>query len=145
MALTIAYPTHPNQVMTEFQLGPWKARMVKLTFDASYLTTGEVLTAANLGWTNLIGAIPLTGVANADGTLSAPCVVRSNTAQTSLTFQAQESAAVTTHTHTENTAGAYTQNATTAAGGAIAAGRLAEVASTTDLSAYHGTFFVLGN
>lgn len=39
---------------------------------------------------------------------------------------------VGTHTHTENTAATYTQNATTAASTAAA---LAEVADTTDLSA----------
>ena len=39
---------------------------------------------------------------------------------------------VGTHTHTENTAGAYTQNATTAANTAAV---LAEAANTTDLSA----------
>lgn len=144
MALTIAYPTHPNQTITEFPFGPWKARLVKLTFDSSYLTTGEVLNATDLGWNTLIGAMPLTNVGNADGTLSVGTVVRANTAQTALTFQAQESAAVATHTHTENTAAAYTQNATTAAGGAISAARLAEVGSTTDLSAYHGNFLVLG-
>lgn len=119
MALTITYPTHPNQTITEFPFGPWKCRVVKLTFDSSYLTTGEVLAATDLGWNTVIGALPLTGVGNADGTLSVGTVVRANTAQTSLTFQAQETGAATDAS-------------------------FKEVTSTGDLSAYHGTFLVLG-
>lgn len=120
MALTITYPSHPNQTISEFPLGPWKCRIVKLTFDSSYLTTGEVLNATDLGWNTLFGAIPLTGVGNADGTLSVGTVVRANTAQTALTFQAQE--------------GGSTANDNP----------FKEFTSTGDLSAYHGTFLVLG-
>jgi hypothetical protein len=121
MPLTVTYPAHPNQTITEFTLGPWKARMVRLQFDSSYLTTGEVLAASTLGWSNVYGAIPLTNVGNADGTLSLGCVVRSNAAQTSLTFQAQEG------------------------GGTANDNPFKEVTSTQDVSAYHGTFFVLGS
>lgn len=122
MALTLANVSHPNQMMSEFNLGPWKARVVRITFDSSYLTTGEVLAASALGWSNVIGAMPLTGVSNvsASGTAAVPVVVRPNAAQTSLTFQAYETAAAVDTV-------------------------LKEVTSAQDLSTFVGDFIVLGS
>lgn len=117
MALTVTNVPNPNARMTELPFGGFKARIVKLTFDSSYLTTGEVLTAAMLGWNELHGAIPITGVGNADGTLSFTTVVRKS--GTALTFQLQETAGTVDTPHKELT-------------------------STADASAYHGNFLVFG-
>lgn len=146
MALTIAQVSTPNAEMHEGQLMGLRARILDITFDSSYLTTGEVLTAASLGWTYLFGAVTLADPSVSNGTASVGCVVKKNTSGSQLTFQAQGNAASAAHTHTENTAAAYTQNAVTAAGGAVAAGTLrnAEMASTQDLSTFTGRFVVLG-
>lgn len=119
MALTIADVTHPNSQSTEFPLGPFKAVVKTITFDSSYLTTGEVLTAADLGWNQVHGAIAISGVGNADGTLSLTTVVKPNTARTQLAFQAQETAGTVDTPHKE-------------------------VSSTQNISAYSGTFLIFG-
>lgn len=60
MAFTITQIANPNSKMTEFPLGPWKVRVMDLTFDNSYdNTNGEVLTAASLGWNTIEGAMVL--------------------------------------------------------------------------------------
>jgi hypothetical protein len=93
MGLGIAQVAHPGAKITEFPLGPWKARLVDLTLDSAYLPTGEVLTATARGWKALIGAIEITPFSNAAGTLSVAGRVKPTTAQTSLTFQAYTAAA----------------------------------------------------
>lgn len=97
MALTIANVTHPNQIMTEFDFGPWRARMIDVTFDSSYLTTGEVLTAANLGWQQIHGALVIQHATNrgSSSTAMTPVVVIPNTTRTQVTIQAYETAAAT--------------------------------------------------
>lgn len=119
MALTIADVTHPNSQSTAFPFGPFKAVVKTITFDSSYLTTGEVLNASDLGWNQVHGAIAISGVGNADGTLSLGTVVRANTAKTALAFQAQETAGTVDTPHKELT-------------------------SATDISAYYGTFLIFG-
>ena len=120
MGLTVAQVSNPMGSLTEFPIGPFKGRIVNITFDNQYLTTGEVLTAASLGWNVLFGAIQITGgAALANGTLSVDCIVRSNAAQTQLTFQAQETAG-TVDTPQK------------------------EVTSNQDLSLYSGRWLVLG-
>ncbi len=119
MALTVAQVAHPNSQISETEFLGYKARLVTITFDASYLTTGEVLTAADLGWNGLIGAIAVSGVGNAAGTLSVTTVVRPNAAQSQLTFQAQETAGTVDTPHKE-------------------------VTSAADLTGYAGTFIVIG-
>lgn len=120
MALTVANVTTPNAEMHEGQMIGLKARVLDITFDSSYLTGGEVLTAASLGWVYTFGAIPLTNPTNSTGTVMAPPVVKKNTAGTQLTFQLAEGAA----TANDNP--------------------LKEVTSAQDMSAYTGRFIVLG-
>lgn len=119
MALTITQVAHPNSQITEGDLLGFKARLVTITFDSSYLTTGEVLTASSMGWIGVIGAIEVSGVGNTTGALSVTTVVRPNSSLSQLTFQAQETAATVDTSHKE-------------------------VTSAADLSTYSGTFIVLG-
>lgn len=119
MALTIAEVSNPNSGQSVTEFFGLKAKMIDITFDNSYLTTGEVLTAAALGWDSVQGAITVWDPALADGTLSVSTVVKPNTARTQLTFQAQETAA------TVDTS-------------------FKEVTSTADLSLYTGRFIILG-
>lgn len=105
MPLTIANVTHPNQSISEFQLGPWKARLIDVTFDSSYLTTGEVLTAAQLGWVQIHGAIVVELGSNrgSTGTLALDVNVRANAARTQVTVQAYETAGTVDTPHKEVT------------------------------------------
>lgn len=118
MALTVANVSTPNSEMHEGEFAGLKARIVDITFDSSYVTTGEVLTATSLGWTYVFGAIALTHPANAAGTLGLPTVVKKNTAGSQLTFQPLESAGD--------------------------GDPMDEAGSTNDLSAFTGRFVVLG-
>lgn len=118
MALTIANVTTPNGEVHEGSLMGLRARIVDITFDSSYLTGGEVLTTAMLGWDYLFGAVALTHPANSAGTLGLPTVVKANSTGTQLTFQPLESAA--------------------------SGDPMGQATSTQDLSAYTGRFIVLG-
>lgn len=118
MALTVTEVVHPNSSTTDIYIPPFRGRIVNLTFDASYLTGGEVLTAAMMGWSYVFGAITLTHPANSAGTLALPTVVKRNTAGTSLTLQPLESAGD--------------------------GDPMDEAGSTNDLSAFTGMFLVLG-
>lgn len=120
MALTVANVSTPNSEIHEGQFLGLRGRIVDITFDSSYLTGGEVLTAATMGWTYLFGAVPLTHPTNTAGTVMAPAVVKKNTAGSQLTFQLAEGAA----TADDNP--------------------LKEVGSTQDMSTYTGRFVVLG-
>lgn len=87
MSVTITNITTPNAAQTEFPLGPFRAKMVDVLFDATYPTAGEIITAANLGWSNLIGGIVIndpapSGVASMLRTRIVP-----NTAQSQLKLQ----------------------------------------------------------
>lgn len=119
MALTVANVSTPNSEIHEAQFLSLRARVVDITFDSQYLTTGEVLNATDLGWTYLFGAVTLADPSNAAGTASVGCVVKKNTAGSALTFQAQETAG------TVDLA-------------------FKEVSSNQDLSTYTGRFVVLG-
>jgi hypothetical protein len=72
MALTYTEVGTPNSSRTEFPLGHMKARIVDITFDSSYPTTGEVITAAALGWIQLYGAMPMGLAVNSAGTSAIP-------------------------------------------------------------------------
>lgn len=87
MAITIAQVSTPNSQVTEGTFLHYKARMVDVTADTSYPTGGYQLTAAALGWTNIVGAIPLGLNANAGRTNHAPIHVFTNAAQTALSIQ----------------------------------------------------------
>lgn len=121
MALTIANVSHPNQQVTEWPFGPFKCRLINVTFDNSYLTTGEVLTAATLGWNQIHGAIALDGgITTSTGTVMANIVARPNAARTQIAFQAYETAGTVDTAHKE-------------------------VTSATDLSTYSGRFLIIGS
>lgn len=87
MAVTIAEVSNPNGAQTEFPFGIYKARIVDVTFDNSYVTTGEPLTAINLGWNGIFGAIPLTQAGNAAGTLAMPVHIKPNSTLSQVTIQ----------------------------------------------------------
>lgn len=91
MALTLAEVSHPNAGQTTFSFGPFKATFKTVTFDNSYPTTGEIVTAAALGWNGLIGAICFSGgIANTAGTLAHVIVARPDAAQSQVALQAIE-------------------------------------------------------
>jgi hypothetical protein len=121
MALTVTNVSTPNALINEFSFGPYKARLVDIAFDNSYLTTGEVLTAASLGWVQVFGAIVLTEPTNSAGTLMLPVVVKKNTANSQLTFQL------------------YRYD-----GGAGGKASLEEAAPAFDASTFTGRFLILG-
>lgn len=118
MALTVAEVVHPNAASTHVSFPPFKAKIVDVTFDSSYLTTGEIMTAASQGFTILLGAITLTHPTNTAGTLGMPCVVRASATGSQLAFQPLESA-----------------------GDGDA---LDEAGSTNNLSTFTGRFMILG-
>lgn len=69
MAVTITQVSNPQAKQTEIALPPFKARIVDIAFGTGYPTGGETLTAANIGWSTIIGFIPMNGAAtNATGT-----------------------------------------------------------------------------
>ena len=121
MALTNAEVVHPNSQSTEFAFGPFKAKIMTVTFDNSYLTTGEVVTAASLGWDQVHFALAIDGgIANSAGTLSHMIITKVNAARTQVALVAQETAA------TVDTP-------------------LKEATSAADLSTYAGRFMFVGS
>lgn len=68
MALTITEVKNPNSIISEFPVFDRKGRIVDVTFDSSYPTGGEILTARQLGWHVITGVIPLTLASTASGT-----------------------------------------------------------------------------
>lgn len=110
-------------------------RMVvtETSFDSSYPTGGEAITAANLGLQEIQAVVILGTQSNA---ASARVFVWDRTNSKLMAYNPAAG-----HTHTENTAASYTQNATTASSTAAAAG---EVANTTDLSAVKVNLLVFG-
>jgi hypothetical protein len=122
MPITYTNVSSPNAGVVEFSLGPYKARFITITGDSSYLTAGEPLTAKSLGWSTIIGLIPMNGgggLANTAGTLSVGIIARPNAAQTEIKLLAQSTAATVNTPHKELT-------------------------SAFDLSAYSGTFLIIG-
>lgn len=121
MPLTIAEVANPNAGQTVTELFGLKAKMVDVTFDNSYLATGELLTAAALGWDSVQGAIVVQGASNAAGTLFSPLVIKANAAQTQLTLQLER----------------YD-------GASVGKAFLEEVANAVDASAFSARIIVLG-
>lgn len=105
MAVTFANVSTPNTSITEDQLFGLKARIVDVTFDNSYLTTGEVVTAAQLGW-DTIQFVWAESAVNAAGTLAHNVVARPNAARTQMAIQAYETAATVDTPHKEVTSAA---------------------------------------
>ena len=100
-------------------VGNKRLHTFKLAFDSSYPTGGESLTAANLGLSTVdfILIEPASGYLFEYDHTNSKVIARYPLAS---------------HTHTENTAATYTQNATTAASTASAG---SQVSNGTDLSA----------
>jgi hypothetical protein len=113
MALTVAKVTGGA-----YTVGNKKKRTVTVTFDSSYPTGGEALTAATLGVSGrtLIEVIPHGVFRNTDATLGI----------------------VVSYDYTNSKLVAYWGNAGTASG-------LPEVTDTTDLSTYSGRLSVISN
>lgn len=124
MALTIAQVSHPNSASTEFPFGPFKARILDITFDSSYdNTNGESLTAASLGWATIEGAFVLADAWSGTATdLTAVIRPVATAGGSSIVFRAFE----------------YN-------GAAAGLARLQEVADTTDLSTYTMRVCVFGS
>lgn len=114
MPLTITNVEHPNQKITEFPLGPWKARIIDVAFDNSYPTAGEVMTAVQLGWNVIAGVVVVRNAQNraSANTLSLGVEAEVNAAQTQVELQLYETAGTvdTPHKEFNNTgdASAYT-------------------------------------
>lgn len=158
MALTVSE-------ITRTVYGNRKVLLATVTFDDSYPTGGEALTAATLGFTS-IDVVRCTPGIDAGPTVI-QCVYSKATSKL-LAFRtaaATPAGTVAAHTHTgaahvhvENEAIGYTQSANTAsttpgAGGsttptftgtAVAAAGLSEVNSTADLSAFSTVIEVIG-
>lgn len=121
-------------VVRETIFGNRRVKVVDVTFDASYPTNGESLTPANLG----LQTIDLV-LASPDGGYLFAYDYTNEKLKAFTPVKAQAA-----HSHTENTAGSYTQNATTETGGAISAAAAAEVANTTDLSSVTCRLIAIG-
>lgn len=105
MALTFVEVATPNTSITADVMFGLKARIVDVTFDNSYLTTGEVLTAAQLGWDTIQFAWCEMAV-NAAGTLGVNVCARPNTARTQIAIQTYETAGTVDTSHKEVTSAA---------------------------------------
>jgi hypothetical protein len=92
-------------MVTEFPFGPFKCRIVDVTFDNAYLTGGEVLTAAALGWKAIHFAFCENAV-NVAGTLGVNLAARPNATRTQVAIQAYETAGTVDLSHKEVTSGA---------------------------------------
>lgn len=105
MALTFVEVATPNTAITADVMFGLKARIVDVTFDNSYLTTGEVLTAAQLGW-DTIQFVWAEAAVNPAGTLAHNVVARPNAARTQVAIQAYETAATVDTPNKEATSAA---------------------------------------
>lgn len=89
MPVTVTQVSRPNAQITESTVGEFKLRVLDVTFDNSYVTTGEPLTAASLGWSFLFGHIGGIAMAkNAAGTLAMPVTVTPNASGSQVLLQA---------------------------------------------------------
>lgn len=105
MALTLTPVTTPNQSTLEGSMMGLKFKVFDVTFDSSYLTTGEVVTAASLGW-DTIQFVMCEDAVNAAGTLAHGVVARPNSTRTQVAVQAYETAATVDTPHKEATSAA---------------------------------------
>lgn len=112
-----------DNTLGTFVLGDRRAVIANIDFDASYPTGGESVTPAQFGFVTRIDFL----IAEPKGGYTF-VYDRANSKLLAYTTGAA-------HTHTENTAAAYTQNATTGASTAAAG---SEVANTTNLSTLTG-------
>ncbi len=113
MALTVTAVTPKSE--TAFVVSNKDVRHFTITFDSSYPTAGEPLTAADLGCKVVFAVIPCGAFRNTDATLGI----------------------VVSYDHANSKLVAYWGNAGSVSG-------MPEVASTTDLSTYSGRVLVIG-
>lgn len=109
--LTVAKVTDGNYV-----IGNKRVHTFTITFDDSYVTAGEPLTAATLGFSKIIEVRAHGPFRNTDATLGI----------------------VVSYDHTNSKLVAYWGNAGSVSG-------MPEVASTTDLSTYSGRITAIGS
>lgn len=102
MAVTITNITTPNSSVTEFPYGIFKARMVDVTFDSTYPTAGEIITAANLGWSQLVGGVVINDPAPSGLATTIRTRVVPNTALTQVKLQLFQSGYDPTTTFTRS-------------------------------------------
>lgn len=112
MALTVAKVTGADRIE-----GNKKVKVRTITFDSSYPTGGEALTASTLGFRKVEEVRPHGVFRNTDGTLAVPV----------------------SYDHTNSKLLAYQYN-----GASAGVAQLLEVANTTDLSAFSGRVTVVG-
>lgn len=110
-----------------FSAGNKRAALFETTFDSSYPTGGEAVVAADFGLSYLEGMVVL----NASATGRLPSWDRANSK-----ILVRDNV----HTHVSDLAASYTQNQATAA----ATAQWAEVADTTNLSAFKCHVLVFG-
>lgn len=72
MAATITPVSHPNQNSWEGEFLGYKAKVIDVTFDASYSTGGYTVTPAKLGWDTIHGAFALGAAQVSDGLTAMP-------------------------------------------------------------------------
>lgn len=125
MALTYASPT------SRVSIGARYLTVTQVTLDSSYPTGGYTFTPASLG---LPGGALDAAICNTPPAGYSP-------AYNYATGNLQVFDSLAGHTHTENTAAAYTQNATTAAATPAPA---QEVPAATNLSAVTVTVIAIG-
>lgn len=113
MALTIAKVTGATY-KTDMKVGDKQWREFIVTFDSSYVTAGESLTAADLGGRVVYAVLPCGAFRNTDATLGI----------------------IVSYDHTNAKLVAYWGNAGSVSG-------MPEVASTTDLSTYSGRIIAI--
>lgn len=116
-------------VLARGHLGPNRAELIAITFDSSYPSNGESIAAADIGFTHVVAAF-------SESTSTGRLVQYDRTNKKFVVYNP-----VTAHTHVENTAASYTQNATTAA---ATAGVATDVPNATDLSALVAAVLVIG-
>lgn len=87
MAVTITNVKTPNSQATYGEMSGLKSVIVDVTFDSSYVTGGEVVTAANLGWTNIIGGIVMSNPAPSGNASALASRIIPNSAQTQVAIQ----------------------------------------------------------
>lgn len=104
--------------------GTQRVVIADITFDSAYVTGGEPLDFKLLGLTQ-INFMQLPAASGYQ--LEYDYANKKIKARTPVS-------AIAAHSHTENTAASYTQNATTATAGAITAAAAGEVANATNLS-----------
>lgn len=102
MAVSLAEVAHPNSQSTVLAISPFQVVMKDVTFDASYPTTGEVITAAQLGYDTIQFVLSEPAV-NSAGTLSLGVKARPNTARSQVAVQLYETAGTVDTPHKEVT------------------------------------------